>query len=188
MPLPLQLMPAVSACREDHAQDEDIAACKNAYEQHASLTHELSKLTVPEYPYGLGLKVGGSSRMWSTEPCPFEIRYKRASSGAALYLCRIVHSLCCEGSVQHCASAATAQQLHTGSAILLAVAEPLRCTAHASNESLHSQGESVEYYRPDNSLLPYVLTAKRGIPISLAIIHAAVAQRAVDTFCLGSHP
>lgn len=41
------------------------------------------------------------------------------------------------------------------------------------------QGESVEYYRPDNSLLPYVLTARRGIPISLAIIHAAVARRAV---------
>jgi len=42
-----------------------------------------------------------------------------------------------------------------------------------------AQGESVEYYRPDNSLLPYVLTARRGIPISLAIVHAAVAQRAV---------
>ena len=41
------------------------------------------------------------------------------------------------------------------------------------------QGESAEYYRPDNSLLPYVLTARRGIPISLAIVHAAVAQRAV---------
>ena len=41
------------------------------------------------------------------------------------------------------------------------------------------QGESVEYYRPDNSLLPCVLTARRGIPISLAIIHAAVARRAV---------
>ena len=37
----------------------------------------------------------------------------------------------------------------------------------------------MEYYRPDNSLLPYVLTARRGIPISLAIVHAAVAQRAV---------
>ena len=42
------------------------------------------------------------------------------------------------------------------------------------------QGESVEYYRPDNSLLPYVLTARRGIPISLAITHAAVARRAVS--------
>ena len=41
------------------------------------------------------------------------------------------------------------------------------------------QGESVEYYRPDNSLLPYVLTARTGIPISLAITHAAVARRAV---------
>ena len=41
------------------------------------------------------------------------------------------------------------------------------------------QGEQEEYYRPDNSLLPHVLTAKKGIPISLAVIHAAVAQRAV---------
>ena len=187
MPLPLQSMPAVFSCREDQAQDEDIAACNNAYEQHASLTHELSKLTVPEYPYGLGLKVGGSSCMWSKEPRPLEIEYKRASLGPALYLCRIVHSLCCEGAVQHCTFAATALLLHAGSAVLLAVTEPSWCTAHPVNEPLHLQGESVEYYRPDNSLLPYVLTAKRGIPISLAIIHAAVAQRAVDAFCLGSH-
>ena len=46
-------------------------------------------------------------------------------------------------------------------------------------ETVFVQGESAEYYRPDNSLLPYVLTARRGIPISLAIVHAAVAQRAV---------
>ncbi|KAK9839340.1 hypothetical protein WJX84_007089, partial [Apatococcus fuscideae] len=40
------------------------------------------------------------------------------------------------------------------------------------------QGDSEGYYSPENSLLQHVLTAGKGIPISLAIIHAAVGRRA----------
>ncbi|CAK0786826.1 hypothetical protein CVIRNUC_010040 [Coccomyxa viridis] len=89
--------------KEEGAFDERADLGADSFEQHARLTQRLSQLTVPEAPYGLGLK-----------------------------------------------------------------------------------GESVEYYRPDNSLLPYVLTARRGIPISLAIIHAAVARRAgLGVDCVG---
>jgi regulator of sirC expression with transglutaminase-like and TPR domain len=49
------------------------------------------------------------------------------------------------------------------------------------------QGEAREYYRAQNSLLPYVLTARRGIPISLAVIHAAVGRRAgLPIECVGA--
>ena len=40
------------------------------------------------------------------------------------------------------------------------------------------QGDSDNYYDPSNSLLPYVLATRKGIPISLAILHAAVGRRA----------
>ena len=40
------------------------------------------------------------------------------------------------------------------------------------------QGDSEGYYSPENSLLQHVLTAGKGIPITLAIIHAAVGRRA----------
>lgn len=40
------------------------------------------------------------------------------------------------------------------------------------------QGDSDSYYDPSNSLLPFVLSQRRGIPISLAILHAAVGRRA----------
>lgn len=85
MPLHLQVMPAVFACRQDHAQEEDTAACNNAYERHASMTQKLSQLTVPEHPHGLGLQVGESYHMWLTEPCLFKIMCKRDSLGVALY-------------------------------------------------------------------------------------------------------
>ncbi len=53
---------------------------------------------------------------------------------------------------------------------------------HAS----HVQGESRDYYRASNSLLPCVLIDKRGIPISLAIVHAAVGRRAgLPIDCIG---
>ena len=41
-----------------------------------------------------------------------------------------------------------------------------------------SQGDSENYYDPSNSLLPFVLAQRKGIPISLAILHAAVGRRA----------
>ena len=40
------------------------------------------------------------------------------------------------------------------------------------------QGDSENYYDPSNSLLPFVLATRKGIPISLAILHAAVGRRA----------
>ncbi|KAL3159165.1 hypothetical protein ABBQ32_011153 [Trebouxia sp. C0010 RCD-2024] len=40
------------------------------------------------------------------------------------------------------------------------------------------QGDNENYYDPSNSLLPFVLAQKKGIPISLAIVHAAVGRRA----------
>ena len=40
------------------------------------------------------------------------------------------------------------------------------------------QGDSENYYDPSNSLLPFVLATRKGIPISLAIVHAAVGRRA----------
>lgn len=40
------------------------------------------------------------------------------------------------------------------------------------------QGDSENYYDPSNSLLPFVLAERKGIPISLAILHAAVGRRA----------
>ncbi|KAK9862202.1 hypothetical protein WJX84_007711 [Apatococcus fuscideae] len=47
------------------------------------------------------------------------------------------------------------------------------------------QGDSDGYYSPENSLLQHVLTAGKGIPISLAIIHAAVGRRAgLDISCV----
>ena len=45
---------------------------------------------------------------------------------------------------------------------------PLRCL----------QGDSDNYYDPSNSLLPFVLAQRKGIPISLAMLHAAVGRRA----------
>ena len=36
----------------------------------------------------------------------------------------------------------------------------------------------MKYDSPLNSLLPYVLAFRRGIPISIAVLHAAVANRA----------
>ena len=39
------------------------------------------------------------------------------------------------------------------------------------------QGDSENYYDPSNSLLPFVLAERKGIPISLAILHAAVGRR-----------
>lgn len=48
------------------------------------------------------------------------------------------------------------------------------------------QGESADYYRASNSLLPCVLAHKRGIPISLAIVHAAVGRRVgLPIDCIG---
>ncbi len=48
------------------------------------------------------------------------------------------------------------------------------------------QGESRDYYRASNSLLPCVLTHKKGIPISLAVVHAAVGRRAgLHIDCIG---
>ncbi len=50
----------------------------------------------------------------------------------------------------------------------------------------HVQGESRNYYRASNSLLPCVLTHKKGIPISLALVHAAVGRRAgLPIDCIG---
>lgn len=50
----------------------------------------------------------------------------------------------------------------------------------------HVQGESRDYYRSSNSLLPCVLTHKKGIPISLAVVHAAVGRRAgLPIDCIG---
>ena len=40
------------------------------------------------------------------------------------------------------------------------------------------QGDSDSYYDPSNSLLPFVLAQRKGIPISLAVLHAAVGRRA----------
>ena len=40
------------------------------------------------------------------------------------------------------------------------------------------QGDSDNYYDPSNSLLPFVLASGKGIPISLAVLHAAVGRRA----------
>lgn len=51
---------------------------------------------------------------------------------------------------------------------------------------MHAQGESRDYYRASNSLLPCVLTHKKGIPISLAVVHAAVGRRAgLPIDCIG---
>ncbi|KAK9903275.1 hypothetical protein WJX75_001714 [Coccomyxa subellipsoidea] len=48
------------------------------------------------------------------------------------------------------------------------------------------QGESRDYYRASNSLLPCVLIDKKGIPISLAVVHAAVGRRAgLPIDCIG---
>ena len=49
------------------------------------------------------------------------------------------------------------------------------CVAHVSS---CQQGESDNYYDPSNSLLPFVLAQRKGIPISLAILHAAIGRRA----------
>ena len=43
---------------------------------------------------------------------------------------------------------------------------------------MNAQGDNENYYDPSNSLLPFVLAQKKGIPISLAIVHAAVGRRA----------
>lgn len=40
------------------------------------------------------------------------------------------------------------------------------------------QGNRERYYEPCNSLLDSVLTNREGIPISLAVLHTAVAVRA----------
>ena len=40
------------------AMDDDAVSSDSANIRHANLTKRLSQLTVPEYPYGLGLKVG----------------------------------------------------------------------------------------------------------------------------------
>ncbi|KAK9804368.1 hypothetical protein WJX72_009528 [[Myrmecia] bisecta] len=40
------------------------------------------------------------------------------------------------------------------------------------------KGDARSYYDRSNSLLPYVLVHKKGIPISLAVVHAAVGRRA----------
>jgi hypothetical protein len=51
---------------------------------------------------------------------------------------------------------------------------------------VHAQGESRDYYRASNSLLPCVLIDKKGIPISLAVVHAAVGRRAgLPIDCIG---
>jgi regulator of sirC expression with transglutaminase-like and TPR domain len=39
------------------------------------------------------------------------------------------------------------------------------------------QGDELDYYHPDNALLPRVLDRRRGLPISLAVIYVAVARR-----------
>lgn len=38
-------------------------------------------------------------------------------------------------------------------------------------------GAEQDYYEPQNNYLPYVLSAKRGIPVSLALVYKAVADR-----------
>ena len=43
--------------REEGAFDERADLGADSFEQHARLTQRLSQLTVPEAPYGLGLKV-----------------------------------------------------------------------------------------------------------------------------------
>ncbi|DBA89655.1 TPA: hypothetical protein ACH3X2_004547 [Trebouxia sp. C0005] len=48
----------------------------------------------------------------------------------------------------------------------------------SGNAGLGLQGDSENYYDPSNSLLPFVLATRKGIPISLAIVHAAVGRRA----------
>lgn len=40
------------------------------------------------------------------------------------------------------------------------------------------QGNDVNYYDARNSLLPAMLTRRRGIPITLCLLHCVVAQRA----------
>ena len=55
-----------------------------------------------------------------------------------------------------------------------------------SKHALCVQGESRDYYRASNSLLPCVLIDKKGIPISLAVVHAAVGRRAgLPIDCIG---
>lgn len=50
-----------------------------------------------------------------------------------------------------------------------------------------AQGESWDYNKVETSLLPFVLTHRRGIPISLAVIHAAVGRRAgLPIDCIGA--
>ena len=39
------------------------------------------------------------------------------------------------------------------------------------------EGNQLDYYEPSNSYLPHVLTTRRGIPISLALVYKAVAER-----------
>ena len=47
-----------SICREgEEPPDEDNPVFESAHAQQASLSKRLSQLTVPEHPYGLGLKV-----------------------------------------------------------------------------------------------------------------------------------
>lgn len=54
------------------AVDEDAASSDSANVRHANLTKRLSQLTVPEYPYGLGLKVCESwpTRYWHAQSAP----------------------------------------------------------------------------------------------------------------------
>lgn len=52
----------------------------------------------------------------------------------------------------------------------------------------HAQGNREHYNDARNSLLPAVLLCGRGIPLTLCIIHAAVARRAgLNVFGEGSY-
>ncbi|XP_071946433.1 F-box only protein 21-like [Antedon mediterranea] len=44
-------------------------------------------------------------------------------------------------------------------------------------EIYHFEGNKADYYNPDNSFINKVLESKKGIPISLAVVYAAVARR-----------
>jgi len=52
------------------------------------------------------------------------------------------------------------------------------CTVSSIDVSSCAQGNTVNYYDVGNSLLPHVLSTKKGLPITLCIIHAAVGRRA----------
>ncbi len=62
----------------------------------------------------------------------------------------------------------------------------LMCINRAFFEEERFRGAENEYYNPDNSYFHTLITRKRGIPISLAVLYILVADRAgVDLYGIG---